>query len=91
MSAAEAIAEPWIPTDISHQEWAALSLSAPQMAATMRRYLVQLATFLAPRSVDVADSTLRQFARRASPRSVEASPMRSGDARDTSEVRPGVP
>jgi site-specific recombinase XerD len=63
MSAADAIAEPWIPTDISHHEWAALSLSAPQMAATMRRYLVQLATFLAPRSVDVADSTLRQFAR----------------------------
>ena len=26
-----------------------------------------------------------------SPRSVEASPMRSGDARDTTEVRPGVP
>ena len=57
------MAEPWIATDISHQEWAALSLSAPQMAATMRRYLVQLATFLAPRSVDVADSTLRQVAR----------------------------
>ena len=33
------------------------------MAATMGRYLVQLATFLAPRSVDVADSTLRQLAR----------------------------
>jgi hypothetical protein len=29
--------------------------------------------------------------RRASPRSVEASSMRSGDARDTTEVRPGVP
>jgi len=29
----------------------------------MRRYLLQLTTFLAPRSVDVADSTLRQFAR----------------------------
>jgi hypothetical protein len=28
---------------------------------------------------------------RASPRSVEASPMRSGDARDTTEVRPRVP
>ena len=26
-----------------------------------------------------------------SPRSVEASPMRSGDARDTTEVRPRVP
>jgi site-specific recombinase XerD len=29
----------------------------------MRRYLRQLGTFLAPRSVDAADSALRQFAR----------------------------
>ena len=29
----------------------------------MRRYLLQLTAFLAPRSVDVADSTLRQLAR----------------------------
>jgi hypothetical protein len=40
-----------------------LSAEAPRLAATMRRYLVQLTTFLAPRSVDVADSTLRQLAR----------------------------
>jgi site-specific recombinase XerD len=33
------------------------------LAATMRRYLIQLTTFLAPRSVDVADHTLRQLAR----------------------------
>ena len=32
-----------------------------------------------------------QAGRRASPQSVEASPMRSGDARDTTEVRPRVP
>jgi len=38
-----------------------LSAQAPQLAATMRRYLIQLTTFLAPRSVDVADSTLRQL------------------------------
>jgi site-specific recombinase XerD len=63
VSPAEAVVEPWIPTDISHQDWATLSARAPQMAATMRRYLVQLTTFLAPGSVDVADSTLRQFAR----------------------------
>lgn len=63
MSAADAIVEAWIPTDISHQEWATLSVRAPQLAATIRRYLVQLTTFLAPGSVDVADSTLRQFAR----------------------------
>ena len=41
----------------------ASSRRAPQLAATMRRYLIQLATFLAPRSVDAADNTLRQFAR----------------------------
>ena len=29
----------------------------------MRRYLLQLTTFLAPRSVEVADTTLRQFTR----------------------------
>jgi len=28
----------------------------------MRRYLIQLGTFLAPRSVDMASYTLRQFA-----------------------------
>ena len=37
--------------------------AAPQLVATMRRYLVQLTTFLAPRSVEVADQTLRQFTR----------------------------
>jgi site-specific recombinase XerD len=63
VSAAEARAEVWIPRDESHREWAALSARAPQLVATMRRYLVQLTTFLAPRSVDVADSTLRQLAR----------------------------
>jgi integrase len=44
-------------------EWAQITPAAPQLAATMRRYLGQLATFLAPRSVEVADSVLRQFAR----------------------------
>jgi site-specific recombinase XerD len=37
--------------------------AAPQLAATMRRYLAQVATFPAPRSVDVADRSLRQLAR----------------------------
>lgn len=32
-----------------------------------------------------------QIAERASPEIVETSPMRSGDVRDTKEVRPGVP
>ena len=51
------------PDDASTREWAALSLLAPQLTATMRRYLIQLATFLAPASVEIADHTLRQFAR----------------------------
>ncbi len=48
MSIAEAFPDPWIPNDESHREWAVLSAEAPQLAATMRRYLVQLTTFLAP-------------------------------------------
>jgi site-specific recombinase XerD len=63
MTAVEAVVKPWTPSDVSHREWAELSARVPQLAATMRRYLVQLATFLAPRSVEVADSTLRQLAR----------------------------
>ena len=62
MTAAEAVVEPWIPSDVSHREWAELSARAPQLTATMRRYLVQLSTFLAPRSVEAADNTLRQLA-----------------------------
>ncbi len=51
------------PVPASQAEWATLTARAPQLAATLRRYLIQLTTFLAPRSVDVADGTLRQFAR----------------------------
>jgi len=53
----------WFPTDASNKGWAHLSTQAPHLTATMRRYLVQLTTFLAPRSVEAADQTLRQFAR----------------------------
>lgn len=53
----------WVPVPAAQADWADLTATAPQLAATLRRYLVQLTTFLAPRSVDVADSTLRQFAR----------------------------
>ena len=44
-------------------EGAQIEAAAPQAAAVMRRYLRQLGTFLAPRSVDAADSALRQLAR----------------------------
>jgi site-specific recombinase XerD len=56
-------AQAWFPTGASNREWAELSTRAPQLVAAMRRYLVQLTTFLAPRSVEVADITLRQLAR----------------------------
>ena len=44
------------------QEWWALERKAPQLHATMTRYLAQVNTFLAPASVDVVDNTLRQLA-----------------------------
>ena len=44
-------------------EWAEIAATAPQLAQTMRRYLRQAATFLAPASVDVADNSLRIFAK----------------------------
>jgi len=44
-------------------EWAQIAAAAPEVAAVMRRYLRQLSMFLAPRSVDAADSALRQLAR----------------------------
>ena len=62
MTAVEAGVEPGIASDVAHREWAELSARAPQMTATMRRYLVQLTTFLAPSSVHAADMTLRQLA-----------------------------
>ena len=43
-------------------EWAEIAAAAPQAAATMRRYLRQLGTFLAPRSVDAADGAHRTAA-----------------------------
>ena len=60
---ATVVVEAWFPRPESHREWPELSTRAPQLVSCMRRYLLQLTTFLAPRSVNVADSTLRQFAR----------------------------
>ena len=44
-------------------EWTQIEQAAPQLAATMGRYLTQVAAFLAPRSVEVADAALRQLSR----------------------------
>jgi hypothetical protein len=51
------------PQNECERQWADLARSVPAIAATMRRYLTQLDTFLAPRSVEYADHTLRQFTR----------------------------
>jgi site-specific recombinase XerD len=44
------------------EQWVELHAAAPQVAATMRRYLARLAAFQAPASVVVADNALRIFA-----------------------------
>jgi len=44
-------------------DWVALFAEAPVLAATMRRYLDQLAVSLRPGSVETIDTTLRLFAR----------------------------
>jgi site-specific recombinase XerD len=44
-------------------QWSQIQAHAPQIAATMQRYLHRLAAFQAPKSVDVAENSLRQFAR----------------------------
>jgi site-specific recombinase XerD len=62
VSAAPALQRP-SPGCHAGAEWAQIEAAAPQVAAVMRRYLRQLGTFLAPRSVDAADSALRQLAR----------------------------
>jgi hypothetical protein len=43
-------------------QWAQIQAQAPQIAATLQHYLRRLAAFQAPKSVDVAENSLRQFA-----------------------------
>ena len=47
---------------VAANEWVEIATEAPEVAATMGRYLRQLATFLSPGSVVVADNVLRQLA-----------------------------
>ena len=51
------------PASKADQDWAAITVAAPQLALTMGRYLDPIATVLAATSVEVADNTLRQLAR----------------------------
>ena len=44
-------------------QWAQIEAAAPQVAATMKRYLQRLGAVLAPKSVEAAENALRQFTR----------------------------
>jgi site-specific recombinase XerD len=48
---------------IAAAQWAQITAAAPQVAATVQRYLQRLGVFLAPASVDAAENALRQLAR----------------------------
>ena len=63
MSALLAPVEEWVPQSASEREWETLRAASPQVVATIDRYLAQLSTFLAPRSVEKANTTLRQLVR----------------------------
>lgn len=52
-----------VPGSIAAAQWAQIRAAAPQVAATIQRYLQRLAAFLAPASVNAAENALRQFAR----------------------------
>lgn len=43
-------------------QWERIAAHAPRMADTLGRYLAQVGTFLAPRSVEAAEVTLRHLA-----------------------------
>ena len=52
-----------VPGSIAAAQWAQIRPAAPQVTATIQRYLQRLGAFLAPASVDAAENALRQFAR----------------------------
>ena len=95
MTAAVVLVERWRPQPAAELEWAELTGRAPQLASTMRRYLIQLDTFLAPRSVAAAEGTLRQFARwlTAETTITSVAGIRRGDVEDFKvwlAAQPGV-
>jgi len=60
---ARPLPEPARPVSAPGAQWVAIAARAPALASMMGRYLGQIATILAPASVDAADLSLRQFAR----------------------------
>ena len=57
-----ALRKPWLARSVHEVDWDIVAATAPTMAATMRRYLTQVAVSLRPSSVQVIDTTLRQLA-----------------------------
>jgi integrase len=57
-----ALRKPWQARSVHEVDWDHVAATAPTMAATMRRYLAQVAISLRPSSVQVIDTTLRQLA-----------------------------
>lgn len=52
----------WLHTRTAQVDWDHISAATPVLATTMRRYLDQCALSLRPSSVELFDTTLRQFA-----------------------------
>jgi hypothetical protein len=52
-----------VPGSIAAAQRAQIRAAAPQVTATIQRYLQRLGAFLAPGSVSAAENALRQFAR----------------------------
>jgi hypothetical protein len=74
-------------------KWAQIEAAAPPVAAVTRRYLRQLGTFLAPRSVAAAENALRQLARwviTEAGLATVAVPMREGGPGGLSQGPPGA-
>ena len=63
MSALAAVTDIDDDSPVRHRDWDAVVAHAPGFAATAWRYLDQLAVSMRPATVDVADNTLRCFAR----------------------------
>ena len=63
LPAREPAASRAVPGSAAAAQWAQFRSGAPQVTATIQRYLQRLAAFLAPASVSAAENAPRQFAR----------------------------
>jgi site-specific recombinase XerD len=63
LPARQAAASRAVAGSIAAAQWALIQAAAPQVTATVQRYLQRLGVFLAPASVEAAENALRQLAR----------------------------